>query len=52
MAPSPNPDSVPAWAREQARREQLSQAIHAGAQTVRASDPGGSGAHPDLTEEE
>jgi type IV secretion system protein TrbL len=52
MAPSPNPDSVPAWAREQARREQLSQAIHAGAQTMRASDPGGSGAHPDLTEEE
>jgi type IV secretion system protein TrbL len=52
MAPAPNPDSVPAWAREQARREQLSQAIHAGAQTMRASDPGGSGAHPDLTEEE
>jgi type IV secretion system protein TrbL len=44
--------SAPAWAREQARREQLSRAINAGAQTLRSSDHGGSGAHPDLTEEE
>jgi hypothetical protein len=30
----------------------LASAINAGAQTLRASDHGGSGAHPDLTEEE
>jgi type IV secretion system protein TrbL len=45
-------ESTPAWAREQARREQLRGAINAGAQTIRSSDHGGSGAHPDLTEEE
>jgi type IV secretion system protein TrbL len=53
--PEPSADidrSAPAWAREQARREQLSRAINAGAQTLRSSDHGGSGAHPDLTEEE
>jgi type IV secretion system protein TrbL len=44
--------SAPAWAREQARREQLRGAINAGAQTIRSSDHGGSGPHPDLTEEE
>jgi type IV secretion system protein TrbL len=45
-------ESAPAWAREQARREQWSRAIQAGTQTLRSSDHGGSGAHPDLTEEE
>jgi type IV secretion system protein TrbL len=45
-------ESAPAWAREQARRDRLASAINAGAQTLRASDHGGSGAHPDLTEEE
>jgi type IV secretion system protein TrbL len=44
--------SAPAWARDQARREQLSRAIHSGAQSLRSSDHGGSGAHPNLTEEE
>jgi hypothetical protein len=44
--------SAPAWAREQARREQLRGAINAGAQTIRSSDHGASGPHPDLTEEE
>jgi type IV secretion system protein TrbL len=44
--------SAPAWARDQARREQLSRAINAGAQTLRSSDHGGSGAHPDLNQEE
>jgi type IV secretion system protein TrbL len=45
-------ESAPAWARDQARREQWSRAIQAGTQTLRSSDHGGSGAHPDLTEEE
>jgi len=46
------PESIPAWARDQARREGLSRAIQSGAQTLRASDHGGTGAHPDLTQEE
>jgi type IV secretion system protein TrbL len=44
--------SAPQWARDQARREQLSRAVNAGTQTLRSSDHGGSGAHPDLTQEE
>jgi type IV secretion system protein TrbL len=52
-APAGEPDrSAPAWARDQARREHLRGAINAGAQTLRSSDHGASGAHPDLTEEE
>jgi type IV secretion system protein TrbL len=50
--PAQADQSPPAWAREQARREQLSRAINAGAQTLRSSDHGGTGAHPDLTQEE
>jgi type IV secretion system protein TrbL len=46
------PESIPAWARDQARREGLSRAINSGAQTLRSSDHGGTGAHPDLTQEE
>ena len=44
--------SVPEWVQAQARREQFSRAINSGAQTLRSSDHGGSGLHPDLTEEE
>jgi type IV secretion system protein TrbL len=44
--------SVPAWVQAQARREQLSRALQSGAQTLRSSDHGGSGLHPNLTEEE
>jgi len=51
-SPAETDRSAPAWAREQARREQLSRAINAGTQTLRSSDHGGTGAHPDLTEEE
>jgi type IV secretion system protein TrbL len=51
-SPADTERSAPAWARDQARREQLSRALNAGAQTLRSSDHGGSGAHPDLTEEE
>ncbi len=50
--PSGRDDPPPAWARDQARREQLSRALYSGAQTLRSSDHGGSGAHPDLTQEE
>ena len=43
---------VPDWARDAARRDQVNRGVNAAAQTLRSGDHGGTGAHPDLSEEE
>jgi type IV secretion system protein TrbL len=51
-AAEPADPSIPGWARDAARGDQISRGVNSAAQTLRSADHGGTGAHPDLSEEE